>query len=55
MQKVKQVSLIMQKETHLKGAIGVDTSNLEAKSCLTGLKIEEDKKDIGNPITAHAD
>ena len=42
-------------QADLKGAAGVDTSNLAAKSDLARLKAEVDKIDIGKLKTAHAD
>ena len=42
-------------QADLKGAAGVDTSNLAAKSDLARLKAEVDKIDISKLKTAHAD
>ena len=42
-------------QADLKGAAGVDTSNLAAKSDLARLKAEVDKIDIEKLKTAHAD
>ena len=42
-------------KAHLKGAVGVDTSNLAAKSDLASLKAKVDKIDIGKSNTIPVD
>ena len=42
-------------KAHLKGAAGVDTSNLAAKSDLASLKAKVDKIDIGKSNTIPVD